>query len=61
VFKNYDFTASAQFHPDPGVAILLPDDGISLVQLSALLPEQDRDLITAILQQVESEAIHIQN
>jgi hypothetical protein len=39
-----------------GVAILLSDDDTSLVQLSARLPEQDRDLIAAIIRQTEHEA-----
>jgi hypothetical protein len=37
------------------------DDDTSLIQLSARLPAQDRDLTAAIIQQVESEAIHVAN
>ena len=47
--------------PIRGVAILLSDDSTSLIQLSARLSEQDRDLITAIVQQVEREAIAAQD
>ena len=46
----------ADSKPIRGVAILLSDDDTSLVQLSARLPAQDRDLIAVIIQQVEREA-----
>lgn len=48
-------------NPIRGVAILLSADDTSLIQLSARLPEQDRDLTTAILQQVEIEATAVQS
>lgn len=41
--------------PIRGVVILLSDDDTSLVQLSARLPLQDRDLMSAIIRQVEQE------
>jgi hypothetical protein len=44
-----------------GVAILLSGDETSLIQLSVRLPERDRDLAPAILQQVEREAISTEN
>lgn len=45
----------ANSNPIRGVAILLSDDDTSLIQLSARLPVQDRDLTTSVLQQVEHE------
>lgn len=47
--------------PIRGVAILLSGDDSSLIELSARLPVQDRDLTAAIIQQVESEAVRANN
>lgn len=48
----------ANSYPIQGVAILLPNDDTSLVQLSARLPGKDRALLSAIIRQVEREAGH---
>lgn len=45
----------ANSNPIRGVAIMLPYDDTSLVQLSARLTAQDRDFIAAIIRQVERE------